>query len=45
MYEKESIIKKELAISSRAASEVGLCTILIEVIDGRLFAEMSKCGS
>lgn len=37
--------RKELAISSRATSEVGLCRILIDVHDGRLLAEMSTCSS
>lgn len=37
--------RKVLAISSRATSEVRLCRILIEALDGRRFREMSISSS
>lgn len=36
--------KKELVILIRATSEVRLCRIIIKVLDGRLFGEVSICS-
>lgn len=37
--------KKELVILIRATCEVRLCRIIIKVLDGRLFGEVSMCSS